>query len=304
MKPVAVLILAAATLIAGAASSEDRVTLGWGRLFSNDAIGDQHDRWHTGSYTISRIAGLRWRGDLPEAPGQILEYRFSADIYAPADLITPAADDRRYAGALTFGAATHFDFRGNDTTLGAGLTFIGPSTGLGLFQSQMHELFGMDVPTTVLDDQIEDQIQPYASAEISRSLSLNDQLTLRPYLGAQIGAEDYLRVGADLVLGRMGAKDLMLRDGATGHLYRGVVGDGEPQISLIFGADHAEVFNSVFLPEGGAAVLTQGRDRLRIGSLWQGQSAFIFSGLTYLSPEFDSQPEGQLLGSVTLSLAF
>ena len=61
---------------------------------------------------------------------------------------------------------------------------------------------------------------------------------------------------------------------------------------------------SVFLPDGGAAVLTPTRDRLRAGYLWQGEKAFVFSGLTYLSPEFDSQPEGQLVGSLTLSFDF
>ena len=48
-----------------AARAEDQVALGWGRLFNNDALADMQDRWHTGSYSISQVRGLNWRGSLP-----------------------------------------------------------------------------------------------------------------------------------------------------------------------------------------------------------------------------------------------
>ncbi len=304
MKTFACLSLLCALILGGPATAQDRVTLGWGRLFTNDAIGDVKDRWRTGSYTVSKLTGPRWGGDLPTHLGQVLEYRFAADIYAPASLTAPDPTDRRYAGALSFGVATHFDLDGFNSTLGSGLSLIGPSTGIGTFQSGIHALLGMDAPTTALDDQIEDQVQPYALTEVSRDLPLGDMVKLRPFVAAQLGAEDILRAGGDLILGRFGRSDLLLRDATTGQLYRGIAGDTAPQMSLILGADRAQVFDSVFLPEGGAAVLTPTRDRLRAGYLWQGEKAFVFSGLTYLSPEFDSQPEGQVVGSLTLSFDF
>ena len=304
MKTFACLTLLCALALCGQATAQDRVTLGWGRLFTNDAIGDLDDRWRTGSYTFSKLTGPRWGGALPSRLGQILEYRFAADIYAPANLTAPAATDRRYAGALSFGVATHLDLGGFDTTLGSGLTLIGPSTGLGKFQDGVHALLGMSAPTAALNDQIGDQVQPYVLTEVSRDLTLGDRVTLRPFIAAQLGAEDILRAGGDLILGRFGRSDLLLRDATTGQLYRGIAGDTEPQFSLILGADRAQVVESVFLPDGGAAVLTPTRDRLRAGYLWQGEKAFVFSGLTYLSPEFDSQPEGQLVGSLTLSFDF
>lgn len=53
------------------AISQERVTLGWGRLLNNDALGDGKDRWRTGSYVLSRVRGPSWTGALPEMPGEI-----------------------------------------------------------------------------------------------------------------------------------------------------------------------------------------------------------------------------------------
>ncbi len=304
MKLLACLVLLASLGAADGAGAQDRVTLGWGRLFTNDVIGDGEDRWRTGSYAVSKLTGLRWGGDLPDKPGQILEYSFTADAIAPANLLSPAAADRRYAGALSFGVATYFDAAGFDAMLGSGLTVVGPQTGIGVVQSALHEILGMDIPTTVLDDQIPNQIIPYAKAEFARSFNLADRVVARPFASVQIGAEDVVRVGGDLILGRFGEKDLLLRDTSTGQLYRGIAGDAQTQFSFVIGADHAQVFRSVFLPPGGAAVLKPGRDRLRAGYLWHGKAASIFSGLTYLSPEFNGQVEGQIVGSLTLSFGF
>ena len=47
-------------LFAVPAVAQERVTLGWGRLLTNDAIGDGKDRWRTGSYVLSRVRGPSW----------------------------------------------------------------------------------------------------------------------------------------------------------------------------------------------------------------------------------------------------
>lgn len=299
----AVLAFLVAFCAAAPAFAEDRITLGWGRLFTNDALGDGQDRWRTGSYAVSRLSGPRWSGDLPTTFGTILEYRFAAETIAPANLVTGAPDDRRYAGALSFGAASYAELQGFDAMIGAGFTAIGPSTGLGQFQSLAHQIFGLAQPG-VLDDQIPDQILLYGTAEVARPVAFGHNLAFRPFVAAQIGAEDLLRVGGDVILGRLGQKDLMLRDGPTGQLYRGIKGDPDPQISLVLGGDIARVFDSTFLPEAGAVTLAPNRQRLRAGLLVQGQFVSVFSGLTYLGPEFDTQPEGQVLGSLTVSLNF
>ncbi len=97
----------------------------------------------------------------------------------------------------------------------------------------------------------------------------------------------------------------MLRDGTTGQRYRGVRGDVVPGFSLSLGGDIARVFDSALLPEGGAAVLEPTRSRLRAGVSWQGAGgASVFYGLTWLSKEFSTQPEAQVLGSLSLNLRF
>ena len=70
------------------------------------------------------------------------------------------------------------------------------------------------------------------------------------------------------------------------------------------GGDLAYGASSAFLPEGGAAVLSPLRERVRMGMQWQGTSNAVFYGLTWLGPEFDAQPEGQVVGSLNIQLNF
>lgn len=42
--------------------SSKRQAPGYGRLITNDIIGDGQDRWRTGSVTMSRAWGYRWDG--------------------------------------------------------------------------------------------------------------------------------------------------------------------------------------------------------------------------------------------------
>ena len=69
-------VLAALPVLLGTpAMAEERVTLGWGRIFTNDQIGDGKDRWRTGSYTVSRVRGPSWQGHAGHGFGDILELR-------------------------------------------------------------------------------------------------------------------------------------------------------------------------------------------------------------------------------------
>jgi len=284
------------------ARAEGRVTLGWGRMFHNDAIGDGNDRWQSGGYSVSMVRGVSYGGTLPASPGEILEFRLAADIMAPANLSSPAADDRRYAGALSFGVHTHFDWKGTEISLGGDLVATGPQTGIGRFQSWVHERLDMPVPGA-LDDQIENGIHPTLLAEAGRSYALGSGAA-RPFVQVQAGAETLVRLGADLTFGGFGQGDLMLRDGATGLRYRAVEGDRKGGISFVLGGDVAHVFDSIYLPEGGAVTLTPDRLRLRAGVHWQGVRNSVFYGVSYLSPEFEEQSSGQLVGGLSVNLKF
>jgi Uncharacterized protein conserved in bacteria (DUF2219) len=284
------------------AQAEERVTLGWGRLFTNDALGDGDDRWRTGGYTLSRVRGASWSGNLPDRAGDILEFRFRGEIIAPENLTTAAPGDRRYAGALSFGVHTHFRLGQAEASVGGDLVVIGPQTGLGAFQRAAHDLFGIQEPQ-VLDDQIGDRLAPTLTGEIGRSFRLGGNVTLRPFLEAQAGAESLMRAGGDIVIGNAWDGALLLRDPVTGQRYTGIAAAGKG-VSFTFGADIARVFDSDYLPSGGDAVLSDERIRARAGVEWQGERAGVFYGLTYLGPEFDGQPEGQVTGSLRVNFDF
>lgn len=297
------LLMSAALLAAFAAQAEDRVTLGWGRLLTNDALGDGKDRWQTGGYQVSRMRGVSWGGLLPATPGELLEFRASSQIAAPADLVTPKPGDRRYAALLAFGIYTQFGWQGNELGLGAGLAFAGPQNGVSNFQEWVHQMLDLPKPL-VIGQQISNSVFPTLEAEFGRRIDLGGHVMLRPFVQAQLGPENLIRVGGDLAIGAFGRDDLMVRDGGTGHRYRVVKGTQDQGVSLVLGGDYARVFDSALLPSDAGAIATEYRSRLRAGVQWQGEKAAAFYGLTYLGKEFEQQPEAQLLGSLSINLKF
>ena len=296
-------IVGAVIVLAGPVLAQDRVTLGHARLFSNDALGDAKDRWRSGSYMVSRLRGPSWDGVLPSRPGEILEFRLRSEIIAPSDLVTPAPDDRRYAGVLALGLHTHFALGQAEASLGGELVVTGPQTGIGAFHREVHELFDMPEPQ-VLDDQIPNGIHPTLRAEIGQRFDLGRVVSLRPFVEAQAGVESFVRVGGDMVIGGFGTGALLVRDSVTGHLVEGIAGSDGPGLSFMLGGDVARVFDSAYLPSGGAAVLSDSRGRLRAGLNWQGEKTEVFYGLTWMGKEYEAQPDEQVVGSIRLRLRF
>jgi len=301
---VAALALVVLAASGGVAAAEERVTLGWGRHFTNDLLGDGRDRWRTGSYSISRVRGTQWTGSLPSAPFEILEFRFRGELISPARLTTPVPGDRRYAASLSFGMHTHFDLGGVETSAGLDMVVSGPQTKLGDLHERVHDQFGLpEVGAGVLRNQIGNDVFPTLVAEAGRTLTLG-AAEIRPFVEAQAGAESLIRVGGDLSFGRFTRGALMLRDSPTGHRYRAVALERMPGFSVSLGGDIARVFDSAWLPDGGAATLRDTRHRLRAGVHWQGERAEFFYGLTWLGKEFEQQPEGQVQGSIHLRLRY
>ncbi|QYZ70367.1 lipid A-modifier LpxR family protein [Neotabrizicola shimadae] len=290
--------------LATAAEAQERVTLGWGRMFSNDAIGDGHDRWRTGSYTVSYMRGPSWDGDLPTQVGEILEFRASGQTIAPANLADPAPDDRRYAGILTFGLHTHFDWLGLETSVGADLDFTGPQTGLSSFQERVHDWTDLPDPEPAFENQIPNHIYLTAIGEMGKEFQMGDAGRVRPFVEAQAGIETFVRAGADLTFGGFGEGSLLVREYMTGQRYRAIKGDLITGTSFTLGGDIAHVFDSALLPEGGAAELSSTRARARAGIQWQGERASVFYGISYLGEEFVQQPEGQVVGSLNINFRF
>jgi len=286
------------------ATAQDRATLGVGRLFTNDQIGDGQDRWRTGSYALSWVRGPEGTVALPENPGEVIEFRFAHRILAPANLITPAPGDRRYAGVASFGAFTHFSTGAFDFSLGGELVAVGPATRADALHDAVHGALGMAGPSAgVRAAQFPNAVFPTISLEASRPVALGSGFVLKPFVQGRAGDETYVRAGIDLMFGQAFSRGITVRDETSGFLYQTLEDAPGRGLSFIVGYDAAKVFSSAWLPEP-AYSLTPLRHRLRAGAHWQGERVGLFYGLAWLGPEFTAQPSGQVVGAVQVQLRF
>ena len=296
------LVVVTSLLFAGPAIAEEFETLGFGRLFTNDYLGDGSDRWRTGSYQLSILRGTGWDGTPPRDFGSLLEYRLRTEIIS-AGPDSGATFDRPYVGATSFGLHNYMSLGLAQVSLGVDVTAIGPQTGVADFQEWFHETFGLPDPRGV-DAQLDDAFYVSGLGEISYNLRLSDTVTIRPFAEVQTGVEDLIRIGGDILVGSIGHTDLLVRDHGTGQLVR-TIADGTTGAALVMGADWAYVTDSVYLPESMGYLHQEDRMRGRIGVHWQIRpEVSFFYGLTYLSEEFVGQSQGQTLGSLRLNFSF
>ncbi len=279
--------------------------LGYGRLLVNDFLGDGHDRWRSGSIVGSHIFGSHWSGELPQSLGEVVELRILGQTLTPANLQSPAAGDRPYAGALSIGAHTHFETpKGLEFALGADLTLVGPQTGLGNFQDWLHDQLSLPGPSdAVLASQVGNNVYFTAVAEAGRNFELGGSTVVRPFAEARIGDETLVRAGFDLTIGSFGQGDLLVRDPVTGQRFS-TMADRPQGTSFILGADTAYVDSSVFVPSGSGATLEKARHRVRAGVNWQGKRHSLYYGVTWLSREVSAQSEGQVVGAIRVKINF
>lgn len=284
------------------AAAKDRTSLGWGHLLTNDVIGDNRDRWRTGSLVLSHVRGPEWTGALPTRFGELIEYRFRGEVISPERIRAPLANDRRYVGALSFGAHTHWSRGETAMSLGLDVIFVGPQTNLDDVQKKLHSIFGGPTPN-VANFQVKNAIYPTVTFEAGRSFDIGDNSDIRPFVELQAGAETLARIGADLTWGGFGKGGLRLRDLSTGQRYSGITGVQPLGLSFFAGGDVAYVVDSRYLATPGI-VAEDMRGRVRLGFHNGWKRGGIFYGLTYLSEEIEAQTEGQYLGSVSARFRF
>ncbi|MBU2991896.1 DUF2219 family protein [Octadecabacter sp. 1_MG-2023] len=297
--------LCAGLLSAAPAHAQDRETLGFGRLLTNDFFGDNEDRWRSGSYSYSFVRGYGWNGELPTTPGAILEYRLRSEIIAPSALNGSGSNDRAYVGALSAGVHTHFARGGADVTAGVDLVAVGPQTGMANMQDWFHDIVSApNISNSVEANQVANAVYPTALADVSYPVMIGERTQLRPFIQTQYGVEDFVRVGADVLIGEVLHNDLWVRDSATGHLYSGIE-EGSAGNGLVLGADYAIIGDSAYFPASFGTVAEDERFRARAGMHWRlGPGISYFYGLTYLGEEYVGQPEGQFIGSLKLNFNF
>lgn len=283
----------------------ERSRLGYGRMITNDFLGDLEDRECTGSAISSRVWGPEWSGAAPSGFGDLIELRFGVEVLAPDNLQNPRAGSRPWAGALSAGLHTHF--RRHDTEFGAGLGIYatGPQTGLGMLQNEFHKLIGDEPPAAkTLMAQIDDAFHPTVLVEVGQPVGLGFNGHLRPFVEGQAGVETFIRAGVDLTFGSVGQGGLLVRDSISGQRYRVIQNSDTAGFSFVAGADIAYVSDSAFLPEDRGYTLTDHRDRVRLGMHWQGDGASAFYGVTWLGKEYETQPDAQVVGSIRINLNF
>ncbi|MBP0484313.1 lipid A-modifier LpxR family protein [Sagittula salina] len=280
-----------------------RVLVGHGRLTTNDLFGDRRDRWQTGSVSASRVVARGgWTGMLPDHPFDVLEYRLGVQVVSPEYIRVPAPDDRPFAGVVSLGLHTHFMRGPVEFSLGADLSATGSQTGIGSFQTAMHDLMGVVAASpSVLSNQIPNAVHPTAVVEVANTIPLGRGV-LRPFAEARVGLETMVRAGVDLTFGPVGQGEFLVRDGISGQRYR-VVTDAMPGFSYVLGGDFAYVDSSKLMPASRGYDVTN-RSRARAGLHWQGDNKALFYGVTWLSKEFEAQPEGQFVGSMRIDLSF
>ena len=298
-------LVASLCLLSTPADAQDRKRLGYGRLITNDFLGDGKDRWRTGGFQGSRIWGPEWTGVAPEGFGQLLELRSGAEILAPDNFRRPAPGDRPYAGAISVGLHTHFQRGQTEFAVGGDLVFLGPQTHLDDFQDAFHDTLNISRPSdAVLAAQVGNAINPTAVVEVGQTFAVGDNAYLRPFIEGRAGNETMVRAGFDVTFGALGQGELMVRDSVSGQRYRAVVGDWSGY-SFVLGADVAHVTDSALLPAGSGVTVADTRERVRAGMMWQSETGISgFYGLTYLGEEFEGQSEGQVVGSVRFRVQF
>jgi hypothetical protein len=283
----------------------DRSRIGYGRLITNDFIGDGKDRWRTGSVASSRVWGPEWTGQLPSGFGELIELRLGAEIIAPENLTGFDRTDRRYASTLSIGAHTHYLAGKAEVAAGVDLVFVGPQTGLSQFQNTLHDALDVPAPASgLLRNQISNSIRPTVVMEMGRSFDVSNQTHIRPFVEARAGLETLVRIGFDLTFGALGRGELMSRDPVSGQRYRTIAQDWTGY-SAVLGADVTYVGSSEFFPESRGPGATEVRKRVRLGVHWQGENnTAVFYGMTWLGEEFDGQAGGQVIGSARFNFRF
>ena len=287
--------------VASAADAQQgREPLGWGRMLTNDLIGDGSDRWRSGSYTMSHLRGYGWNGDLPSGFGQLLEFRGRVEVITPRNLRNPSPTDRPYAGTLSFGLHTHFERNQIEMSTGVDLVLTGPQTNLIELTDGFHRIIGAPRPREPINE-IDNGVYPTLVFEAGREIN-SAGVMVRPFVEAQLGVESFVRVGSDLSFGTLD-NVFFLRDPTSGQRYRGILG-GAYGGEITFGADLAYVADSYLLPSSDGYRVEEARGRVRAGLRFVGDGREIFYGITWLSKEFEEQPESQLVGSVNVNFRF
>jgi hypothetical protein len=270
-------------------------------FFTNDYIGDGHDRWRSGSYTS--YLGFQ----LPDQEEASVDLRLRSEIISPwGSSKQDPETDRPYVGLLGLGLFYNGSASGMDLNLGGELVMVGDQTGISDFQDNFHDTFGFDGYSSEADGGIvlDDSVDWMLSAETAVPLSFGENALLRPYIGGQIGYESFARTGIDLTIGNSAGAGQFVRDPVSGFIQPSSTDRRTSLGGLNFyaGADITYVADSEFMPDYGYAQAEDVRTRVRAGLRQSFGPVSVFYGATHLSEEFTTQVESQTVGTISIDI--
>ncbi len=274
---------------------------GYASSFSNDFIGDGHDRWRSASYQGSLFYGLAGSNVADR-----LEVRARAEIVSPWTRAKQPGVDRPYVTAMGIGLYGHRQFGGLQTSAGAEVLHVGSDTPLADLQAAAHSSLDLENSFELGGEEqevAESEVVFGFSTEIAYQLMLGDNAAIRPFVLLSGGAEQVGTVGADFLIGDIASQDIWARDVTTGRLTSPYADQAEG-ISFIAGWDTSMVESSYLISDASSAVLLPERSRVRAGVQFNGPMGDIFFGQAWLSEEFEGQVEGQQVGMLSISFIF
>lgn len=275
--------------------------LGLGGFGTNDRLGDERDRWRTGSYELTVAYGKRWGGAPPPAPSAILGVRARAEVISPHPIEATGPDQRLYAGVLGVGLQGFTRHERAEIMAGVDLIVLGPQTRLDHLQRFIHKADDGGNPPPP-DEQLGDAFVPTAYAELGQTFG--GTLRARPFAEVQAGYESFARVGLDISLGGYGRDALMTRDVVSGQRYPVIMGPARRGLSLVAGGDIAVIANSRLFPSRNGPEERLYRPRGRVGAAWDSGRVWAFFGVAWLGREYEGAPSGQRIGTVTFNVRF
>jgi hypothetical protein len=269
--------------------------------FTNDYIGDGHDRWMSASYQRSYFFD---RGN--EGLAEAIEIRGRAQIVSPWSVRQQSGQDRPYSSALGLGGFAHGHVAGFETRFGGEIILQGDQTGLPAFQHAAHEFLGLERsydPNAASDPHVKDKVTGRFEAGLARSFRPNENVLVRPYTEIVAGADEYAAIGSDLVIGSLAGSSIWSRDVVTGQILTHQ-SDRSRGMSFLAGADVRKVSKSLHIPESSAVEIEDTQVRARLGVHMDLGYTNVFFGQTWLSEGFQGQSETQRLGTLSISLNF
>ena len=295
----------------------------------NDSFGDGEDRWKTGGITQGWVFPERRFTDSPLIPGRSsgVEIRARALVMTPENTAvpTPQPDDRPFAQFAALGAF----LRSSDSPdpVGAGVSMgaedrIGIEVGwqgdpLPLYDitEAIHDVTGtnqdgFDVVND-LDGEMLFTLDAGRTLRFHRSMGPTLDVELAPFVTTRIGTQEITaRTGGDILFGSSLAGRTWNHDPAIGALISGgsIPRDGV-EWTLWVGGDVGTVARDAFLDGGsdrsGPSVSRESvTARARAGAMVEYGAFAVSYSVNWLSREFKTQDEGQMIGAIALKYRF